>query len=104
MDRTRITHVNEGLNFLGHRIIRKRSHYGDMRAVTTILRDKARNFAASLTILLSGNYSENKIDMAGQLNRKLKGRVVSCQLFNFKGMISVYRPCGVLEADSLAGP
>ncbi|RWV24078.1 hypothetical protein EPU31_24545, partial [Escherichia coli] len=33
------------------------------------------NFAASLTALLSGNYSESKVDMAEQLNRKLKGWV-----------------------------
>ena len=49
MDKTKITHVNDGFVFLGHRIIRKRSRYGDMRVVTTIPRDKARNFAASLT-------------------------------------------------------
>ncbi len=37
------------------------------------LSGKARNFAASLTALLSGNYSESKVDMAEHLNRKLKG-------------------------------
>lgn len=63
MDKTRITHVNDGFIFLGHRIIRKRSRYGDMRVVSTISKEKARNFAASLTALLSGNYSESKIDM-----------------------------------------
>ncbi len=73
MDKTSITHVNDGFIFLGRRIIRKRSRYGGMRVVTTIPRDKARNFAASLTTLLSGNYSESKIDMVEILNRKLKG-------------------------------
>ncbi|MEV9454754.1 reverse transcriptase domain-containing protein, partial [Klebsiella pneumoniae] len=34
MDKTRITHVNDGFIFLGHRIIRKRSRYGDMRVVS----------------------------------------------------------------------
>lgn len=29
LDNTRITHVNDGFIFLGHRIIRKRSRYGD---------------------------------------------------------------------------
>ncbi len=53
MDRTRITHVNDGFIFLGHRIIRKRSRYGDMRVVSTIPMEKARNFGASLTALLS---------------------------------------------------
>jgi Tn3 transposase DDE domain len=49
MDKTSITHVNDGFIFLGHRIIRKRSRYGDMRVVSTIPKEKARNFAASLT-------------------------------------------------------
>lgn len=72
MEKTKITHVNDGLVFVGHRIIRKRSRYGDMRVITTI-RDKARRFAASLTALLSGNHSESKIDMVESVNRKLKG-------------------------------
>lgn len=29
MDNTKITHVNDAFIFLGHRIIRKRSRYGD---------------------------------------------------------------------------
>ncbi|HIA0021789.1 TPA: reverse transcriptase domain-containing protein, partial [Escherichia coli] len=62
MDKTKITHVNDGFIFLGHRIIRKRSRYGEMRVVSTIPQEKARNFAASLTALLSGNYSESKVD------------------------------------------
>lgn len=69
MDKTRLTHVNDGFIFLGHRIIRKRSRYGDMRVVSTIPKEKTRNFAALLTVLLSSNYSESKII----LNRKLKG-------------------------------
>ena len=73
MDKTWITDVNDGFIFLGHRIIRKRSRYGDMWVVSTIPKEKARNFAASLTALLSGNYSESKIDMVEILNRKLKG-------------------------------
>ncbi len=52
MDKTRITHVNDGFIFLGHRIIHKRSRYGEMRVVSTIPKEKARNFAASLTVLL----------------------------------------------------
>lgn len=36
MDKTRITHFNDGFIFLGHWIIRKRSRYGDMRVVSTI--------------------------------------------------------------------
>ena len=87
MDKTRITHVNDGFIFLGHRIIRKRSRYGDMRVVSTIPKDKARNFGASLTALLSGNYSESKVDMAEQLYRKLKGCSAFYQFVDFKAKV-----------------
>lgn len=90
MDKTRITHVNDGFIFLGHRIIRKRSRYGDMRVVSTIPKEKARNFAASLTALLSGNYSESKIDMVEILNRKLKGWAAFYQFVDFKAKVFSY--------------
>ena len=73
MDKTHITHVNDGFIFLGHRIIRKRGPKGTMRPVTTIPKDKFRNFAARLVNELSGNYSVNKIDMVESLNRRLAG-------------------------------
>ena len=85
MDKTRITHVNDGFILLGHRLIRKRSRYGGMRVVTTLPQDKARNFAASLTTLLSGNYSESKIDMV----EKLKGWLRSISSLNLKPKHSV---------------
>ena len=87
IDKTRITHVNGGFIFLGHRLIRKRSRYGDMRGVSTIPRDKARNFTASLTVLLSGNYSESKIDMVEILNRKMKGWSAFYQFVDFKAKV-----------------
>ena len=73
MDKTHVTHVNDGFNFLGHRIIRKRGPRGTMRPVTTIPKDKLRNFAAKLAKELSGNYSENPIDLIEKLNRQLVG-------------------------------
>ena len=73
MDKTHVTHVNDGFTFLGHRIIRKRGPRGTMRPVTTIPRDKLRNFAAKLAKELSGNYSGNKIDLVEKLNRQLAG-------------------------------
>ena len=73
MDKTHITHVNDGFTFLGHRIIRKRGPRGTMRPVTTIPRDKFQDFAHKLVKELSGNYSVNKIDMVESLNRKLAG-------------------------------
>nr|WP_172689207.1 group II intron reverse transcriptase/maturase [Enterobacter cloacae] len=90
MDKTKITHVNDGFIFLGHRIIRKRSRYGDMRVVSTIPKEKARNFAASLTAMLSGNYSESKIDMVEMLNRKLKGWAAFYQFVDFKASVFSY--------------
>jgi len=73
MDKTHITHVNDGFTFLGHRIIRKRGPRGTMRTVTTIPMDKFCNFANKLVKELSGNHSVNKIDMVASLNRKLAG-------------------------------
>ena len=73
MDKTHITHVNDGFIFLGHRIIRKRGPKGTMRVVSGIPKDKAKGFAHSLIPLLSGDYSCSKIDKVEQLNRKLVG-------------------------------
>ncbi len=73
MEKTHVTHVNDGFTFLGHRIIRKRGPRGTMRTVTTIPKDKFQNFAHKLVKELSGNYSVNKIDMVESLNRKLAG-------------------------------
>lgn len=73
MEKTHVTHVNDGFTFLGHRIIRKRGPRGTMRTVTTIPKDRFQNFAHKLVKELSGNYSVNKIDMVESLNRKLAG-------------------------------
>ncbi|AHC15636.1 group II intron reverse transcriptase/maturase [Salinispira pacifica] len=73
MEKTHITHVDDGFVFLGHRIIRKRGPRGIKRPVTTIPHQKAKAFARSIAQELSGNYSENKIAMVERLNRKLAG-------------------------------
>ncbi len=73
MEKTHITHIDDGIVFLGHRIIRKRGPNGTMRPVTTIPGDKFRNFSRELVKELSGNYSVNKIDMVERLNRKIAG-------------------------------
>ena len=73
MEKTHITHVNDGFVFLGHRIIRKRNRKGEMRVSTSIPKDKVKNFVAKLTKELSGNYSMSKIDRVDKINRKLKG-------------------------------
>lgn len=73
MDKTHITHVDDGFVFLGHRIIRKRGSHGNMRPVTTIPKKKYRDFADKITRTLSGNYSENKVDLVKSLNYKIVG-------------------------------
>ena len=73
MEKTHITHVNDGFVFLGHRIIRKRGPRGSMRPVTTIPWDKYRGFAERLVRQLSGNYSMNRMDLVESVNRQLAG-------------------------------
>jgi len=87
MDKTHITHVNDGFIFLGHRIIRKRGPRGCMRIVTTIPKDRSRNFAHKLVKELSGNYSVNKIDMVESLNRKLMGWANFYQFTNYSAVV-----------------
>lgn len=73
MEKTHVTHVDDGFTFLGHRIIRKPSQSGGMTVCTTIPREKARNFTASLTALLSSSHSEPAVDMIRKINAKLMG-------------------------------
>jgi RNA-directed DNA polymerase len=73
MDKTHITHVNDGFVFLGHRIIRKRGAHGRMSVVTTIPKEKAKGFVRRLTDTLSGNHSVSTVDMIASLNRQLAG-------------------------------
>nr|WP_255399280.1 reverse transcriptase domain-containing protein [Pollutimonas nitritireducens] len=73
MEKTHITHVNDGFVFLGHRIIRKRGPRGRMRPVTTIPWEKYRCLAERLVKQLSGNYSMNRMDLMESLNRQIAG-------------------------------
>lgn len=73
MEKTHVTHVNDGFVFLGHRIIRKRGAHGRMSIVTTIPKEKAKGFVRKLTETLSGNHSVSTVDMIVGLNRQLVG-------------------------------
>jgi Retron-type reverse transcriptase len=73
MEKTHITHVNDGFVFLGHRIIRKRGSRGRMRPVTTIPWEKYRRFTEKLVKQLSGDYGMNTVDRIENLNRQLAG-------------------------------
>lgn len=73
MEKTHITHVNDGFVFLGHRLIRKRGPRGRLRPVTTIPWAKYRGLIDKIVKELSGNYNVNRIDLMERLNRKLAG-------------------------------
>jgi group II intron reverse transcriptase/maturase len=73
MEKTRITHVNDGFVFLGHRIIRKRSSKGHMSVSTDIPNEKAKAFVHKLTKALSGEHDLRAVDMIDHLNRQLAG-------------------------------
>lgn len=73
MEKTHITHVNDGFIFLGHRVIRKRASTGRMTVVTTIPKEKAKGFAHKLIDALSSEHDLSTVDMVDRLNRKLAG-------------------------------
>lgn len=73
MNKTHITHVNDGFVFLGHRIIRKRGPKGDMRVFSTIPMEKAKAFTHALSKELSGDYNNSKVDKVEKLNQKING-------------------------------
>lgn len=87
MDKTKITHVNDGFVFLGHRIIRKRGPRGTMRVVTTIPHEKARSFAASLAKELSNDYGCSKIDKVEKINRQLQGWANFYQFVDYRAKV-----------------
>ena len=87
MEKTHITHVNDGFVFLGHRIIRKRGANGRMSVVTTIPKEKAKAFVRRLTETLSGNHSVGTVDMIGSLNRQLAGWAAFYKFTDFTACI-----------------
>ncbi len=87
MDKTHITHVNDGFTFLGHKIIRKRGSRGRMRIVTMIPWEKYRGFAAKLIKQLSGDFSKNRMDMMETINRQILGWTNFYQYTDFTATI-----------------
>ena len=75
MEKTHITHVNDGFVFLGHHIIRKKGPNGKSRVVTNIPWGRYRRFVEKLVKQLSGNYSTYAVDMIESLNRQITGWV-----------------------------
>jgi hypothetical protein len=89
IEKTHITHVNDGFVFLGHRIIRKRGPRGRMRPVTTIPWEKYRGFAERLVKQLSGNYSMNRMDLLESLNRQIAGWAAFYQYTDYTATVFV---------------
>ena len=87
MEKTHITHVDDGFVFLGHRIIRKRGSNGHMSVVTTIPREKAKAFVRRLTETLSGNHDVGKVDMVDRINRQLAGWAAFYKFTDFTARI-----------------
>ncbi|MEJ2459907.1 MAG: group II intron reverse transcriptase/maturase [Novosphingobium sp.] len=67
MDKTHITHVDDGFVFLGHRIIRRQGSSGRMSVVSTIPKEKGKTFARRLVEVLSGNHEVAAVDMIDSL-------------------------------------
>ena len=87
MEKTHITHVNDGFIFLGHRIIRKRGKAGRMSVVTTIPKEKAKAFIHKLSKVLSSNHDLSKVDMVDRLNRQLAGWAAFYRFTDFTAKI-----------------
>ena len=69
MDKTKITHVNDSFIFLGHRIIRKRSRYGEMQEWSQRSRRKSQKLRRIADSTGIRQLVKDKVDMAEQLNR-----------------------------------
>lgn len=87
MEKTHITHVNDGFVFLGHRIIRKRGSTGRMVVVTTIPKEKAKAFAMRMAKTLSADHDLSKVDMVDRLNRQLRGWAAFYKFTDFTARI-----------------
>ncbi len=87
MDKTHVTHIDDGFVFLGHRFIQKRSGRNHMRVVTTIPREKARNFTTSLCASLSGDHSCSSVEKVLSINRRLTGWANFYQFVNYRSMV-----------------
>ena len=73
MDKTKITHVNDGFVFLGHRIIRKRGKKGTMRVTDGIPHDKVSGFIVRIKEHIDTNLGMKRVEMIDSLNRKIEG-------------------------------
>lgn len=87
MEKTHITHINDGFVFLGHHIIRKRSNRGHLRVVTGIPWESYRRFSDELCKLLSGNHHIKAVDMIRKVNQKIQGWTTFYRHTTYSGWI-----------------
>lgn len=73
MEKTHLTHVNDGFVFLGHRIVRKRGLRGNMRVLPQYQRLRQKHSTRTLVKELSGDFSCSMIDKVEKINQKLSG-------------------------------
>ncbi len=73
MEKTAITHVNDGFIFLGHRVIRKKGPHGTWRVVTNIPHEKLKTFIDKLVKKLSSSYHCDKFEMVVDINQQISG-------------------------------
>lgn len=87
MEKTHITHVEDGFEFLGHRIIRKRGPVGRKRPVTQIPWGRYRRLADRLVAELSTDYSRNHLELVDHLNHQLAGWANFYQYTDYTAMV-----------------
>jgi group II intron reverse transcriptase/maturase len=73
MKKTLVTHIDDGFDFLGHHIIRKRGGKGTLRPVTMIPWTRYRKMIESLKALLTSDFHENPVELIKKLNSKITG-------------------------------
>jgi hypothetical protein len=85
-EKTRITHLNDGFEFLGFRFRRGRSKAGGMVTRSLIPMGKARDHLAKLKVITApGTCNDSVVNKLRALNRVIRGW---CQYYHFTGNAS----------------
>jgi group II intron reverse transcriptase/maturase len=73
MEKSHVTHIHEGIVFLGYQIQRQVTSTGKVSVITKIPKQKLDQFCAQLTKQLSTNLSEDPFCMLELLTQKIRG-------------------------------
>lgn len=79
--------MDDGFEFLGHRIVRKRGPTGRKRPVTMIPRSRYQRLAARLSAQLTTDYRQNRLAVIDHLNRQLQGWSQFYQYTDYTGTV-----------------